>query len=332
MKAMIEVENLTKYYGPVLAVDHISFTVPEGKIVGFLGPNGAGKSTTLKILTCYLAASDGRAMVAGYNVFSQSLQVRERIGYLPENVPLYPEMRVREYLAFRARLKGIARKYRTKVIDEAADRCHLRSPQDMTNRRIDQLSKGYRQRVGLADAIMHEPEVLILDEPTIGLDPTQIRDTRHLIQELGERHTIILSSHILPEVEQTCSEIIIIAGGRIIANGTPAALRDRVAGGRLMVEARGADGEAMAKTLSTVAGVKKAEISGTIGKAGSDGSWFRLTITPTTGQDPRAELFKAIVGKGWQLREIRRETASLEDFFVQITAQQQLREKGVAAQ
>jgi ABC-2 type transport system ATP-binding protein len=324
--AMIEVENLTKYYGPVLAVDNISFTVPEGKIVGFLGPNGAGKSTTLKILTCFLAASGGWARVAGFNVFSQSLQVRKRVGYLPENVPLYPEMRVREYLRFRAQLKGIPARQRTTVIEQAADRCWLRSPTSMMDRRIDQLSKGYRQRVGLADAIMHEPAVLVLDEPTIGLDPTQIRETRHLIQDLGQHHTIILSSHILPEVEQTCSQIIIIAGGRIIASGTPGSLREQVAGGsRLMIEVKGAEPAVMAKALSAVPGVARAEPPPGAVEAG----WTRLVVSPAPGQDPRTELFKAVVAHGWQLREIRRETASLEDFFVQATAQQQLRAKAV---
>lgn len=324
--AMIEVAGLTKYYGPVLAVDHISFTVPEGKIVGFLGPNGAGKSTTLKILTCYLAASDGRASVAGYNVFSQSLQVRRQIGYLPENVPMYPDMRVKDYLKFRAQLKGIPAKERRLTIDRAADRCWLRSPTDMMNRRIDQLSKGYRQRVGLADAIMHEPAVLVLDEPTIGLDPTQIRETRHLIQELGQHHTIILSSHILPEVEQTCSEIIIIAGGRIVANGTPASLREKVAAGaRLLLEARGADAAAMSKALGAVNGVRKVETLG-------DTPWVRLAVTPAAGSDPRTDLFKLVSTSGWQLREMRWDrTATLEDFFVQVTADQQLREKTVVA-
>jgi ABC-2 type transport system ATP-binding protein len=325
---MIEVENLTKHYGPVLAVDRISFTVPAGKIVGFLGPNGAGKSTTLKILTCYLSASGGWARVAGFNVFSQSLEVRKRVGYLPENVPLYPEMRVGEYLRFRAQLKGIPARQRTKIIEQAADRCWLRSPTDMMTRRIDQLSKGYRQRVGLADAIMHEPAVLVLDEPTIGLDPTQIRETRHLIQELGQQHTIILSSHILPEVEQTCSQIIIIAGGHIIASGTPASLRDQVAGGsRLMVEVKGADPVAMARALSAVPGVQRAEVA--TGGVMGGGDWARLVVSPSAGQDPRTELFKTVVAHGWQLREIRRETASLEDFFVQATAQQQLRAKAV---
>ncbi|MDD4888592.1 MAG: ATP-binding cassette domain-containing protein [Phycisphaerae bacterium] len=324
MKAMIEVENLTKYYGPVLAVDRISFTVPEGKIVGFLGPNGAGKSTTLKILTCYLSASDGRASVAGYNVFSQSLEVRRRIGYLPENVPLYPDMKVKDYLKFRAELKNIPAKQRKITVEQAADRCWLRSPTNMMERRIDQLSKGYRQRVGLADAIMHEPAVLVLDEPTIGLDPTQIRETRHLIQELGQQHTIILSSHILPEVEQTCSEIIIIAGGKIIANGTPASLRDQVTTGRLVLEVRGAETAAMVKSLAAVNGVKKVDVA-------AEGQWARLAVTPAAGQDPRTELFKAVAGAGWQLREIRRESGSLEDFFVQVTAQQQLREKTAVA-
>ena len=324
MNAMIEVENLTKHYGPVLAVDHISFTVPEGKIVGFLGPNGAGKSTTLKILTCYLAASDGRASVAGYNVFTQSLEVRKRIGYLPENVPMYPDMRVRDYLKFRAQLKGIAARERAAIVEQAADRCWLRKPENMMGRTIGHLSKGYRQRVGLADAIMHEPAVLVLDEPSIGLDPTQTREMRNLIRELGQQHTIIFSSHILSEVEQVCSEIIIIASGKIIANGAPATLREQMTGAsRLVVEACGAEAAVLAQAIGGLTGVKSVAVL-------NAGPWSQLAITPTVGQDPRTDIFKTVVDKGWQLRDIRRETPSLEDFFVQITARQQLRDKGTA--
>ncbi|MCG3179331.1 MAG: Vitamin B12 import ATP-binding protein BtuD [Phycisphaerae bacterium] len=314
MKPMIEVENLTKRYGPVLAVDNVSFAVDEGKVIGFLGPNGAGKSTTLKILTCYLAATSGTARVAGFSVFRDSMEVRRRIGYLPENVPLYPEMRVREYLRFRARLRGVPANRRKVVVAQAAERCWLTQPMDVMRRRIDQLSKGYRQRVGLADAILHSPQVLVLDEPTIGLDPTQIRETRHLIHDLGREHTVIFSSHILGEVEQVSQEVIIIAGGKLVAQGRPADLRQQVSGGlRLSVEMRGGDRSAMASELKKAPGVRDVEVLG-------DGEWVQMRVTPATGHDPRPEIFKTVAARGWQLREIRREMASLEDFFIQKTA------------
>ncbi len=322
MSAMIEVRNLTKTYGPVLAVDDISFSVGEGKIVGFLGPNGAGKSTTLKILTCFLPATAGTATVAGCSVFRDSLAVRRRIGYLPENVPLYPEMRVGEYLTFRARIKGVPASQRRSAVDRAAERCWLKHPMDVMRRQINQLSKGYRQRVGLADAVLNSPPVLILDEPTIGLDPTQIRETRHLIQELGTDHTILFSSHILAEVEQICQEVLIIAGGKLRASGSPNELREQVAEMKLVVDMRGADAKEMAGELSGIQGVRSVSVL-------SDGNWSRLQVIPAGQQDPRAEIFKAITARGWQLRELRRETASLEDFFVMTTEQEAAAKAGV---
>src|SRR5947209_7041060 len=209
---MIHVENLTKYFGPILAVDHLNFTVDQGDIVGFLGPNGAGKSTTIRILTSYLPATSGIARVAGYDVMNESMDVRRNIGYLPESVPLYPEMRVEEYLLYRARLRGMERRGRQQRVDYCLERCRIR---EVRRRLIGNLSKGYRQRVGLADAMLHDPQILILDEPTVGLDPVQIRETLALIKELGRKHTILLSTHILSEVEAVCERVIIINAGRV---------------------------------------------------------------------------------------------------------------------
>src|SRR5215831_1734567 len=209
---MIQVHNLSKYFGPVQAVDRITFEVDKGEIVGFLGPNGAGKTTTMRILTSYLPATSGIAKVAGFDVMTQSMDVRSNIGYLPESVPLYPEMRVEEYLSYRAKLKSVPRKTRQQRIDFCLERCRIR---EVRRRLIGTLSKGYRQRVGLADALVHDPPILILDEPTTGLDPLQIRETLNLIRELGDQHTILLSTHILSEVEAVCRRVIIINLGRI---------------------------------------------------------------------------------------------------------------------
>jgi ABC-2 type transport system ATP-binding protein len=317
---MIEVKNLTKWYGRTLAVDDVTFEVSAGSVVGFLGPNGAGKSTTLRILTCFLPATSGSATVGGFDVFRQSLEVRKRIGYMPENVPLYPEMRAREYLQFRASLRGIPGKERSRAIDRVADRCWLSRPEDMTRRRIDQLSRGYRQRLGLADCLLHDPAVLVLDEPTIGLDPAQVRDMRHLIGELGQDHTVILSSHILAEVEQTCREIIIISGGRIAAQGTPAELRRRVTGpSRVIREVKGGEPEEMARAVAAVDGVADVQ-------HWRAGNWTRLAVQQPGEVDLRPQVAAAVAASGYQLRELRREIGSLEDFFVQITYEQSMRE------
>ncbi len=310
---MIKVTNLTKYYGPFLAVDDVSFEVERGGVVGFLGPNGAGKTTTLRILTCYHPATGGSASIAGFDVFSQSMEVRRRVGYLPESAPLYPEMRVREYLHFRGKLRSMSYPERVAAVHRVVDRCWLG---EFIDRPIGQLSKGMRQRVGLADAIMHNPEVLILDEPTIGLDPTQIRETRNLIQELGRDHTILLSSHILHEVEQVCRRAIIIAGGRIVASGSPEELRDQLrVKARVIAELR-APADEVERSARTLSGVHRLEVTA------SDG-WVRLAVEPRPGADPREDLFRLTSTKGWSLRELRREGASLEDFFIQVTAQQQ---------
>ena len=316
---MIEVRKLTKWYGRVLAVDNISFHVDKGSIVGFLGPNGAGKSTTLKILTCFQPATSGTASVDGFDVLADSLAVRRSVGYMPESVPHYSDMRVRELLMFRAALRDIPRRRRKAAVDRVADRCWLSKPEDMMRRRVGELSRGYRQRVGLAEVLLHNPPVLILDEPTSGMDPAQIRAMRELIRELGSEHTIILSSHILAEVEQTCSQLIIIAGGRIAATGSPHELRQRVTGpSRIIAELQGAANAQIASSVQQIPGVKDVA-------SASAGEWVRLTISGDPQADLRGEVFRLAGQKGWTVRELRREVGSLEDFFIQITYQQNLR-------
>src|SRR6059036_1549888 len=246
---MIEVDHLTKNYGLVAAIRDVSFSVSPGQIVGFLGPNGAGKSTTMRILACFMPASSGVARVAGYDVFRQSMEVRRRIGYLPENVPLYPDMRVAPYLDFVAEVKGIGRSERRRRVADVMDRCMVA---DVQNRLIGKLSKGYRQRVGLAQAIVSDPEVLILDEPTIGLDPKQITEIRSLIKSLASQHTVILSTHILPEVSMVCDGVIIINGGRIVAQGTESELVAQVfPTARVELRVAGASGD-VAQALRAV--------------------------------------------------------------------------------
>ena len=309
---MIEVENLTKRYGPVLAVDRITFTVDEGEIVGFLGPNGAGKTSTIQVLTCYHPATSGTASVGGFDVFTQSLEVRRLIGYLPESAPLYPEMRVREYLNFRAKLHGMDRSAREAAISRVTDRCWL---EEFIHRPIGHLSKGMRQRVGLADALLHAPKVLVLDEPTLGLDPTQIRETRKLIRELVQRHTILLCSHMLSEVEQICTKIIIIAGGQLIAQGSPDDLRRQVsAESRLIAEIRG-PADKIRNAVHAMDGVATVDLV-------RSEDWCRLSIAGNGTADLREPLAKLAHDHGWGIRELRREVASLEDYFVNIVAQQ----------
>jgi len=311
---MIRVSQLTKRYGEVLAVDHISFDIEKGGIVGFLGPNGAGKTTTIRMLTCYHPATSGSVRMAGLDVFKDSIEVRRRIGYLPESTPLYPEMRVREYLQFRGKLRGLTFSERATAIKRASDRCWLG---DFINRPIGQLSKGMKQRVGLADAIMHSPDVLILDEPTVGLDPTQIRETRNLIEELGQEHTVLLSSHILHEVEQVCTRTIIIAGGKIVASGSPQELRDKfTAQGKIVAELQGPK-EDVEKSVQAINGVTSVEVI-------SENGWVKVSVDSQPETDVREDIFKLASAKGWSLREIRRDGATLEDFFIKVTAQQRL--------
>jgi ABC-2 type transport system ATP-binding protein len=313
---VISVKDLTKEYGQTLAVDHISFDVPKGQIVGFLGPNGAGKSTTLRMLTCYLPPTSGGATVNGFDIFHQSEQVRENLGYLPESVPLYTEMKVEEYLDFRGQLRKLPRADRKKRIDYVCERCWLTNVRRKT---IAHLSKGFRQRVGLADSLLHNPPVLILDEPTVGLDPTQIRESRKLIKDLGGDHTIILSTHILPEVEAVCDRAIIIAGGKIVAQGTPEELRaSRRMQARVLVECRG-PGREVETALGRVSGVHSVEI---LNGQHSDEKFVTAALRAKDGYDIREEAARTVIQHGWPLREVRLEQATLEEFFVQVTANQ----------
>jgi ABC-2 type transport system ATP-binding protein len=299
---VISVSQLTKVYGQTLAVDHISFEVPKGQVVGFLGPNGAGKSTTLRMLTCYLPPTSGGATVNGFDIFHQSEQVRTHMGYLPENVPL-----------FRGQLRKMPRTERRSRMEYVLERCWLKN---VRRRVIGHLSKGYRQRVGLADALLHNPAVLILDEPTVGLDPTQIRETRKLVRDLGGDHTIMLSTHILPEVEAVCDRAIVIAGGRIVAQGTPDELRSsRRMQARVLVECRG-PAKDVENALSRVSGVADVEI------LSNDANYLTAAVRPSDGRDVREEVARTVIQAGWPLREIRLEHATLEEFFVQVTANQ----------
>ncbi|MCB1234453.1 MAG: ATP-binding cassette domain-containing protein [Verrucomicrobiae bacterium] len=307
---MIHVENLTKRYAGRTAVDSITFDVRRGEIVGFLGPNGAGKSTTLRILTCYLSATEGSATVAGHDIFRESIKVRRKVGYMPENVPLYTDMRVREYLRFRAQIKGLGFRESRRAVEEAMDTCAL---QEVRQKIIGTLSKGYRQRVGLADALVNKPELLILDEPTNGLDPNQIRQARELIRQLGERHTILVSTHILSEVEMTCGRVIILDRGRIKASDTPQNLIRRLrAHGTVNLELKGKPDAAMAE-IEKLPGVESVRHTET------RQDWSGIEIRTEANIDLREDLFELAVEKKWQLRELTRRTASLEDAFVNLT-------------
>jgi ABC-2 type transport system ATP-binding protein len=308
---MIKVEKLTKRFGSTTAVDGIGFEVEKGEIVGFLGPNGAGKSTTMRMLAGYLPPTSGRATVAGFDVFSQSLRAREHIGYMPENVPLYPDMRVEEFLRYRAALKGVPGRRLTERIGDVLELCGLG---DVRKKIIGRLSKGYRQRVGLADAMVHEPDLLILDEPTIGLDPNQIRLVRDLIRNLRRHHTILLSTHILPEVEMLCSRVIIINKGRIEALDTPQNLRACLGqAGQILFDAVVPDTRAAAAALRQLEGVQ------TVAHR-RDGEWTVFTIEAAPGRDPRETLFRHAVENSWRVREISRPPVSLERVFAEVTS------------
>ena len=307
---MIEVESLTKRYGRATAVDGVSFRVEKGEILGFLGPNGAGKTTTMRILTCYLPPTEGTARVAGYDVFAQPMEVKRRVGYLPESPPLYPDMSVRDYLDFCARIKGVAGKERTARVAYAIETCRVG---DVRDKLIAKLSKGYRQRVGLAQAILHNPDVLILDEPTAGLDPKQIIETRELIRGLAGSHTVILSTHILPEVSMTCGRVVIINKGRVVAEDTPENLTRRLKGaGTIRVEARG-DATSVLEAVKAVPGVLAAHPRG-----GHDGSVI-VDVEAEAGRDVRAELAWAVVTKGHQLLGLQQLGMSLEEIFLHLT-------------
>jgi ABC-2 type transport system ATP-binding protein len=302
---MIEVANLTKTYPGVTAVDDLSFKVGKGEVVGFLGPNGAGKSTTMRILTCFIAPTSGTAKVAGFDVMEQSMEVRRRVGYLPESNPLYTEMRVEEYLQFRARLRDISAAERASRVDEVLEKVRL------TDRRrsiIAHLSKGLRQRVGLADAILHRPEIVILDEPTIGLDPTQVREVRELIRSLGQAHTVLFSSHILSEVEKICSRVLILGNGRLVESGTPDEIANRLMKtGRVRIEIRG-DGRKIKETLEGVDGVVRILWSN---KADQN----TYLVEPKDGLDLRPALLRACSSGNWDVYELGYERLSLEEAF-----------------
>jgi len=302
---MIEAQELTRKYGNFTAVDGVSFAVPEGEIVGILGPNGAGKTTTIRMITGFLPPSSGRVTLGGKDLFGDSVAVRRDIGYLPESVALYSEMRVEEYLDYRGRLEGMDRGAIRQRLGEVLDRCLLA---DVRRQVIGTLSKGYRQRVGLAAAILHDPKVLVLDEPTVGLDPKQIVAIRELIRELGRKHTLLLSTHILPEVELLCSRVLIIDRGRIVAQGTPQALRERFQGKATVTVELAGEAAGATEALASIEGVAAVR---------EEGGRFELECAAAS--DPRAAIFHLAVERGWTLVGLAAERASLEDVFVRLT-------------
>ena len=310
---MIQVEGLSKKYARHVAVNNISFTVDKGDIVGFLGPNGAGKTTTMRILTCFMPPTSGRASVAGFDVFEHPLEVKKRIGYLPETPPLYPEMTVTDYLSFVARLKGVPSADVHSRVSQAMERCAVA---DMKDKLIAKLSKGYRQRVGLAQAIIHNPEVLILDEPTSGLDPKQINETRELIKSLAGDRTIILSTHILPEVESICNNVIIINQGRVVATDSVSHLKTSAGAAAVLMQvdtAGLADALAVRQRLEQVAGVSKVLDRVTVPPI------FTFEVDCLAGQNVRGELARAVVQSGWSLLELKSSSLTLESVFLQLT-------------
>ena len=310
---MIKVEGLTKRYARTVAVDNISFEVEKGGIVGFLGPNGAGKTTTMRVLTCFLPPTSGSASVAGFDVLEHPLEVKKRIGYLPETPPLYPEMEVHEYLTFVGRLKGISSSDVAKRVEEVSERCAIA---DVRTKLIGKLSKGYRQRVGLSQANIHNPEVLVLYEPTSGLDPKQIIETRQLIRSLAGDHTIILSTHILSEIEHSCDKVIIISQGKLVATDTVANLTNRLRGSEAVaVDIEVALPEADVRSrLEQVAGVSRVMY-----KESRDGRHI-FEVESLQGRSVRADLARAVVNAGWNLNELRAIGLSLETIFLQLTA------------
>ena len=307
---MIEVQNLTKRYGPTLAVSDVSFTVQKGEILGFLGPNGAGKTTTMRVITGFLPPTEGTVRVAGFDVIDEPLEAKRRTGYLPEAPPVYPDMRVDEYLAFVARIKGLSRREIRPRLDEVTEKCALG---DARRRQIGKLSKGYRQRVGLAQALIHNPEVLVLDEPTAGLDPKQIIETRELIKNLAGQHTVILSTHILPEAAKTCQRVVVINEGKVVAVGAPEELTRRLLGyGTVLLTVEGPAAEILDR-LQRVSGVNWVEPR--------ESSDQRVTyeIHSEKGQDVRPELARAVVESQWKLLELKASGLSLEDIFLKLT-------------
>jgi ABC-2 type transport system ATP-binding protein len=304
---------LTKSFGERTAVDHVSFVVNRGEILGFLGPNGAGKTTTMRILTGFLPATSGTAQVAGFDVFNDSLEVRKRIGYLPENPPLYLDMTVSAYLEFVARIKNVPAEKRKARVDDAMAKTNIT---DKRHELIKRLSRGYKQRVGLAQALVHDPEVIILDEPTVGLDPKQIIEVRHLIKGLAGSHTIILSTHILPEVSMTCDRVVIINRGRIAAIDTPANLTTQLKGVQNVLLEVAADQTAVSAAVREIPGVRKV----TAEPAGGNGR-VALMVEVSSGQDVRSQIAARIVGRGWPLYELRGVNLSLEEIFLELTTE-----------
>jgi ABC-2 type transport system ATP-binding protein len=308
---MLQVSRLTKYFGAILAVDNVSFSVDKGEVVGFLGPNGAGKTTTMRILTTYLPATSGTAKVNGFDIRTESIEVRQSLGYLPENVPLYPEMRVEEYLQFRAKLKGVDRTVRRKRIEYCLERCRLLG---VRRRLIGTLSRGYRQRVGLAEAMVHDPPLLILDEPTAGLDPNQQQDTLAMIRELGEKHTILLSTHILPEVEEVCQRVIVINQGRV-------ALQDRLDNLQrdtlIVVEVRG-PADKVRETLQKTDGVTQVTAM-PIDQRGQADSIVGFEVRTTDNRDLRLAIADRLTKQGWTLRRLDIRRRTLREHFMRVT-------------
>jgi len=311
---MIDVRQVTRFYGRVMAVDNISFQVDKGEILGFLGPNAAGKTTTMRILTTYMPATSGTVKVAGYDVQDQSMQVRKRIGYLPENPPLYMEMRVADYLDFVAKIKGVDPRDRKKAVAEVMDKVGI---QTVSGRVIKTLSKGYKQRVGLAPALVHNPDVLILDEPTIGLDPKQIIEVRQLIKSLAGTHTIILSTHILPEVSMTCERVVIINKGRVVAEDTPDNLTRKLAGNQRLYLEVGGPVEDVRRALAQLPGVVKTTVLTNDKTAG-------FQVESQSDSEIRPLLAKTVIDRGWQLFEMKPEGMSLEDVFLQLTTKEEV--------
>ena len=310
---MIEVQHLSKRYGRITAVDDVTFRVERGEILGFLGPNGAGKTTTMRVITGYMPPTQGKVIVAGFDVFDQPVDAKRRTGYLPETPPLYPDMTIREYLTFVAKIKGVQSGDRLARVAQVMKKTAIA---DMADRHCGKLSKGYRQRVGLAQAIIHNPDVLVLDEPTAGLDPKQIIETRQLIKELAGSHTIVLSTHILPEVAQTCHRVVIITKGKVVAIDTPENLTHRLRGAATMyVQLDAADVDA-APALEAVAGVTR------VGISDRHGSAVGYEVEGSRGQDIRRDLAAAVVAKGWGLLELRPLRMSLEEIFLQVTTEE----------
>ncbi len=308
---MIEVQDLTKTFGERTAVDHISFAVNKGEILGFLGPNGAGKTTTMRMLTSFMPATSGTARIAGFDVFDNSLEVRRHIGYLPENPPVYPDMTVESYLDFVARIKGVPAEKRAQSVTDALEKTNIT---DKRNELIKRLSRGYKQRVGLAQALVHDPDVIILDEPTVGLDPKQIIEVRHLIKNLAGNHTIVLSTHILPEVSMTCDRVVIINKGKIAAVDTPQNLTSQLKGGqRIRVEVQTSE-QPLRELLAQVPGASHVQIEPAPMKG-----HLLATVEAAEGRDIRSAIAAGIVEKGWPLFELKGVSLSLEDIFLELT-------------